>query len=447
MKMVIIGNNVAGIFTAQNIRNNDNNAEIHIYSEEDYNYYTRIKLPEIISEEMTIDDLIVFKQDWYENNRINTHLNMKITEINPDDKFIIAHHSDEKIYYDKLVLALGSHPNIPPIDNATEFLDKGLFTLRNIDDAFRIRKYIKEKECEKAIIIGGGLLGLELSKQIKNTGLDTRVIEFFPRLLPKQLDEDCANMLKKEVKEMGITVELDAKTERILGNSTVEGVKLKSGDIYEADLILIQAGVRPNINLAKETGLETDKGIIVNKYLEISKEDIYAVGDCIQFNDQTWGIIPACIEQSKIVANSVLGNKDKSYDGTTPKNTLKIVGIDLTSVGVYDPSEELGGGWEVLKKIDKTSNCYQKIVLKDRKLKGAILFGDKDALSFVNKNIELEVDPNEARKAIDAYIYKCKGCGANYDEAKKSISFHELPEDWECPKCGSPKEQFKKIKE
>ncbi|TFF93309.1 MAG: NAD(P)/FAD-dependent oxidoreductase [Promethearchaeota archaeon] len=447
MKIIIIGNNVAGTFSAQNIRNKDENAEIHIYSQENYNYYTRIKLPEIISELKTIDDLIVFKDDWYVNNNINTHLNSIISAINPDEKFISSEEFNQKISYDKLILAVGSHPNIPPIDNTRELLGKGVFTLRNIDDAYTIRNYIKEKNCEKAIIIGGGLLGLELSKQIKNTGLDTRVIEFFPRLLPRQLDVDCANMLKKDVEDMGITVELDAKTETILGNSYVEGVKLKNGNQYDADLILIQAGVRPNIELAKVTGLDTDKGIVVNEYLETSKKDIYAVGDCIQFNNQTWGIIPACMDQSQIVASSLLGDKEKKYKGTTPKNTLKIVGIDLTSIGVYDPSEELGGGWEIMRKIDKTNNCYQKIVLKDNKLKGAILFGEKDAVSFINKNIESEVDLKEVRKAIDAYIYKCENCGAEYDEAKKDIAFEDLPDSWECPKCGSSKKNFEKIEE
>ncbi|TXT63195.1 MAG: hypothetical protein BAJALOKI1v1_770013 [Promethearchaeota archaeon] len=445
MEIHIIGNNVGGTFTAQNIRKQNGDAEIHIYSEENHNYYTRIKLPEIISEQMIIDDLIVFKQEWYDHNRINTHLNSKITKIDPEAKTFLIENG-EQISYDKLVLAIGSHPNIPPITNARESVGKGVFTLRNIEDALEIRQYIKKNHCEKAIIIGGGLLGLELSKQIKNCGLDTRVVEFFPRLLPRQLDVDCANMLEQEVEEMGIEVELDAKTDKILANDTIEGILLKNGVIYEADIIFIQAGVKPNVSLAKEAGIDVNKGIVVNEYLEASKKDIYAVGDCIEFNSQTWGIIPACIEQSEIAASSILGKKEEKYKGTTPKTTLKIVGIDLTSVGVHDP-EEVGGGWEILKKADRTSNCYQKIVLKDNKLKGAILFGKKDAVSFVNKNIESEVSIEEIRKAIEAYIYKCSNCGAKYDEAKKDISFNDLPEDWQCPKCGSSKDKFSKIEE
>jgi nitrite reductase (NADH) large subunit len=443
MKIIIIGNGVAGTFTAQNLRNRNKDVEIHIYSEESYNYYTRIKLPQIISEKLTIEDLIVFKEEWYDNKDIKVHLNSKVKKINPEKNTILLSSNDE-ISYDRLILATGANPNIPPIDNAKDMLGKGLFTLRNIEDAYEIRSFIKEKECKKAIIIGGGLLGLELSRQIKNCDLDTRVIEFFPRLLPKQLDPDCGNMLKEDIENMGIKVDLDAKTQEILGNSRVSGVKLKDGNIFEADIILIQAGVKPEITLANVASLETNRGIVVNEYLKTSAENVYAVGDCIEYNGETWGIIPACVEQSKICAASVLGKKEEEYEGTTPQTTLKIVGIDLMSVGVYDPSE-LGGGWEILKKADRKNKCYKKIVLKDNKLKGAILFGEKSASKYIQKNIEQEVDPMEVRKEMDIRLYKCTECGAEYDEGKKEIPFDELSEDWTCSHCGAPKEKFEEI--
>lgn len=447
-RIVIIGNGVAGIFTAQYIRNRDKNSQIHVYSDEKYDYYTRIKLPELISEEKTIEDLIVFKEEWYENNNIGTFLDKKITKIDPDQKKIRIEGEDNLIDYDKLVLATGSLPNIPPIDNAQEMEGKGLFTLRNIDDALEIKQYIYENDCKKAIIIGGGLLGLEIAKQIKITGLDTRVVEFFPRLLPKQLDKDCGNMLKEEIKNMGIEVELDAKTQKVLANDSgsVSGILLERGEEYPADIILVQAGVRPKIDLAKEAGLKTDKGIIIDEYLETSIKDIYAVGDCVEYKGETWGIIPACMEQSKIAAASIAGEEKKEYTGTTPQTTLKIVGIDLTSVGVYDPSEELGGGWEILKKADKKNNCYQKIILKDNKLKGAILFGEKSkkAVPYVRKNIESKVEEKKLRELIDAHIYECPNCHNKYDEAKKDEDFEDLPEDWSC-ECGTPKSEFEQI--
>ncbi len=445
MKVVIIGNGVAGIFAAQNIRMLDKEAELEIYSLENYPYYTRIKLPELISEQVTIEDLIVFKQEWYNTKNIKVTLGKKINRIHLEHKHVFFEGESEPIKYDKLIIATGSMPNIPPIKNANEMVGKGVFTLRNIDNALEIKEYIDKNKVLKAIIIGGGLLGLELAKQIKNCGLDTTVVEFFPRLLPRQLDVDCGGMLEKVIEDMGIKVVLSATTEEILGEEKVKGIKLKDGREFEAEIVLIQAGIRATIDLARHTGLETNRGIIVNKYLETSVEDVYAIGDCIEFNNQTWGIIPACIEQSKIIAASVIGKKTVEYQATVPKNTLKIVGIDLTSVGVFDPEDidQIGAGWRILKAVDKKGNCYKKIVLKDNKLKGAILFGEKKAIPYVNKNMESEIQEDELRKAVGIYKWICEECGYVYDEAKQELLYKDLPEDWKC-KCGNYKDNFQR---
>ncbi|MFX1502798.1 MAG: NAD(P)/FAD-dependent oxidoreductase [Promethearchaeota archaeon] len=351
MKVVIIGNNISGTFTAQNIRALNDDIEIDIYTQENYPYYTRVKLPELISEKVTIDDLIVFKEDWYKTRQINLHLNKKVIKIDLNSKSINIEGVDSPVSYDRLVLALGSTPNIPPIKNAGQMKQekKGVFTLRSINDALEIKNYIRNDDVNKAIIIGGGLLGLELANQINNTRLDTTVVEFFPRLLPRQLDEECALMLKEEIENRGIRVVLDAVTEEIIGNGGVKGIMLKGKDKIDADIILIQAGIKPTIDIAKEANLQTNKGIIVNEFLETSEKDIFAVGDCIEYKNQIWGIIPACMEQSKIVAASVLGLKNVNYKGTTPKNTLKIVGLDLTSIGNINPKKEEGGAWDTEK--------------------------------------------------------------------------------------------------
>jgi nitrite reductase (NADH) large subunit len=443
-KVVIIGNNVSGTFTAQNIRFLNEEVDIEIYTQEKYPYYTRINLPELIPENVKIEDLIVFKEDWYIEKRIKLNLNTQITKINPKTKTLAIDGKEDPISYDKLVLAVGSTPNIPPIKNAVQLKDekKGVFTLRSIDDALEIKSYINDKKVKKAIIIGGGLLGLELANQIKNAGLDTTVVEFFPRLLPRQLDLECGDMLKKEIESKKINVILDAATEEILGNGSVTGIKLKGGKMLKADIVIIQAGIRPTIKIAQESNLKTNRGILVNEYLETSEKDIFAVGDCIEYNNQIWGIIPACMEQSKIVAASVLGSKKVEYQGTIPKNTLKIVGLELTSIGIIDPSKETGGGWEILKKADVKECCYQKLVLKDNKLKGAILFGDSKAISFVYKKMEQEVNRNELRELLELYIYICKNCGMEYDDVLMEILFKDLAENFKCPGCNGPKENF-----
>ncbi|KKM07312.1 hypothetical protein LCGC14_1735220, partial [marine sediment metagenome] len=362
-----------------------------------------------------------------------------------ESKAIIIDGKKQPVSFDKLVLTLGSTPNIPPIKNALEMKNekRGVFTLRSINDALEIKEFIKKNNAQKAVIIGGGLLGLELANQINKCNLETTVVEFFPRLLPRQLDTECGTMLKEEVESRGINVVLDATTEEILGNKSVTGIKLKSGRIIDAEIILIQAGIRPTIDLAKNANLATNRGIVVNEYLETSENDIFAVGDCIEFKEQIFGIIPACMEQSKIVAASVLGSKNVLYQGTTPQNTLKIVGLELTSIGIIDPSKEEAGGWEILKRADKKDCCYQKLVLKDNKLKGAILFGETDMMPFVYKKMEQDVDKQELRELLKMYLYMCSNCNAEYDEFLMDKLFNDLPDDWKC-KCGASKNQFKK---
>ena len=444
-KIIIVGNNVAGTFTAQNIRFLNEDVDIEIFTQEEYPYYSRVKLPEVISDKVQANDLIVFKDNWYKDKNIKLNLNKRVIKIEPQQKELFIEGDSKPVTYDKLILALGSVPNIPPINNAREMVGKGVFTLRTIVDTIDIKNYIEKNKAKKAIIIGGGLLGLELASQIKDSNLDTTVVEFFPKLLPRQLDDECSAMLKGEIESKGINIVLNAATEEILGNGSVTGIKLKDGQTFEADIILIQAGIRATIDLAQNSGIKTDRGIVVDEFLETSKKDIFAVGDCIEYKNQTWGIIPACMEQSKIVAASVLGLKKIEYKGTTPKSTLKIVGLELTSIGIFDPSKEEGGGWNILKKADKDDCCYQKLVLKNNKLKGAILFGDTKAMSFVYKKMEQDVTRKELMEILELYLYKCSNCGDEYDETKMDVLFKDLPEDWKCPNCKHLKEGFEKL--
>jgi len=448
MKIVIIGNNVAGTFTAQNIRNLNDEVKIEIYTQESYPYYSRINLPEFISNKKSIEDLITFDEDWYKQKKLDLYLNHIATSIDTKEKFITFNGRNKQIHYDKLILALGSMPNIPPIKNALEMKNKGqgVFTLRSISDALSIKTFIKEEGVKNAIVIGGGLLGLELANQINDCALNTTVVEFFPRLLPRQLDEECSLMLKDEIESRGISVVVDAATEEILGNGKVKGIMLKGGKKLSAEMVLIQAGIVPTVNIAKEANIETNRGIIVNEFLETSEKNVYAVGDCIEYKNQIWGIIPACMEQSKIVAASVLDLKKQQYQGTTPKNTLKIVGLDLTSIGMINPSQEEGTAWEILKKADTKDCCYQKLVLKDNKLKGAILFGDNNALSYVYNKMEQDVSREELLELLNLYLYECSQCGMIYDETKMAKLFKDLPDDWKCPNCKNPKEKFSRIR-
>ncbi|MFW9773372.1 MAG: FAD-dependent oxidoreductase, partial [Candidatus Thorarchaeota archaeon] len=266
--------------------------------------------------------------------------------------------------------------------------------------------------------------------------------EFFPRLLPRQLDTECGDMLKDEIERMGIKVVLNAVTEEILVNGGVQGIKLNDGTILNGEMVLIQAGITPTIDVAKDAGIKTNKGILVNQFLETNFDDIFALGDCIEYNNQIYGIIPACVEQSKILASRILGDKKDEYKGTIPKNTLKVVGINLTSIGQFSPPEEHSGGWEILKKSDKKDCCYQKIVLKDNKLKGAILFGETKNITYVSQNMDKVIDKEEMKKLLELYIWKCPSCGWEYDEAEMQVLFKDLSDDFKCVGCGGSKDEF-----
>jgi len=246
----------------------------------------------------------------------------------------------------------------------------GVFTLRSIVDALTIKEYAKKTR--KTIVIGGGLLGLEFAASLRKLGQQVEVVEIFPRLLPMQLDQDGATVLKERIAALGIDFQLDVKTEEILGKEAVSGVSLDNGKELSGDLVLFSAGVRSNIGLAVGSGIKVNKGVVVDQHLQTSVNDVYASGDIAEFEGKVYGIIPAAEEQARIAAMNMLG-KEQVYKGTIPSNTLKIVGIDLTSMGLVIPEEPR---YEEIKKIDGEKGVYKKIVLDHGKIVGAIFLGD-----------------------------------------------------------------------
>jgi len=213
-------------------------------------------------------------------------------------------------------------------------------------------------------------------------------VEFFPRLLPRQLDTEGASVLQSQIEGMGIKVRLGVVTEEILGKEKVDGLKFKSGEELEAQTAIVAAGVRPNIRLASEAGLETDKGIIVDDYLRTSRSDIFAAGDNVQHKDRIYGIIPASFNQARTAAFNIAG-QEKKYAGTIPSNTLKVVGLDLTAVGQVTPEE---GIYEEFRKVIEEEGIYKKIVVKEGKLVGAIWMGTKEKVNEINRIILQKID-------------------------------------------------------
>jgi nitrite reductase (NADH) large subunit len=384
---LIIGNGVAGTTAAENIRKNDSSGKITIITDEDLSFYYRIRLNEYISGDIGQGDLIAKKASWYEENNIELKLNTRITGADQDKKAVVTD-KGESLAYDKLLIATGSHSFIPPVDGS--FIP-GVFAVRNISDARNIITY--SGNTNDVVVIGGGLLGLEAGNAFRKMGKNVTVVEFFPRLLPRQLDADGANRLQAIMEGMGFSFRLDAKTEEIEGEDTATAVRLAGGERIEAQMVVFSAGVRPNMELAEPLGLETDKGIKINEHLQTNQPDIYAAGDVAEFNGMPFGIWPAAMDQGKIAGLNMAG-VDTVYTGTTMANTLKVVGIDLASAGDIDADNKYES------KTVSNENTYKKIVLDNNKIIGCIMLGDTKAFNKITKLMSAKTDVSAVKDEI-----------------------------------------------
>ena len=391
MNIVLIVNGIAGITAARTLRENNPKISISIYTTEDHMYYPRPRLYELLSGEAKPNEIYAFSHKWYKNRDFQIHLNNGVVKIHTSRKeLLLEDHS--KVHYDKLLLANGAHPFIPPINGIDK---KGIFTLRSIKNVLAIKEYATS--VRTVIIIGGGLLGLEFAVALRKLGLQVKIVEISPRLLPRQLDHDGSKILKELIEAYGIKIYLGVKTTEILGKKEVSGILLDNGKVLSCNFLLISAGIRANIDLALKAGINVNRGVIVDKYMQTSVNDVYAAGDVAEFEGRIYGIIPAAINQGKIAAMNMLGNNKYIYKGTIPSTLLKIVGIDLMSMGITNLE---GSQYEEIKKIDKERGIYKKIVLNQEKIIGAIILGDKKDLTSIRRLINQELDVSKYKELL-----------------------------------------------
>jgi nitrite reductase (NADH) large subunit len=328
--------------------------------------------------------MLFFPAEWYDKNRIQLNLDSRVERIDPQMKTV--HVKGDAVSYDKLVLANGSSSFLPPFKGLPK---ENVFTLRTLEDAKGI--VAAASEAKDVAIIGGGLLGLETARALSSRfqGLSITVLEYAEHLLMRQLDHEGAAILQRWIENGGTKVVTKAETEEILGETNVSAVKLKNGKTVPADMVVVSAGARPNLGLAKEAGLKVNRGVVVDGSLRTSDPDIYAVGDVAEFEGRTWGIIPPALEQARIAAKKILGQETADYKGTVPSNTLKIMGIDLTSVGtVRSEHEPTESELEEIRASTPDGSVYRKFVVKDGKMVGAILLGTKKDVNKVAKLVK-----------------------------------------------------------
>ncbi|MHA1387751.1 MAG: NAD(P)/FAD-dependent oxidoreductase [Candidatus Thorarchaeota archaeon] len=363
-----MGNGVAATTAVREIRNRDKNIEIDVFTDERHPYYPRPNLIELVAKRKTIKETIRYDLDWYEENEVDLMLSTPVFQIDTKTKSVM---STSKDYgrYDSLLIAVGCQPFIPPFEGLHK---NNVHVIRTLDDALDIREAVKGAGRE--IVIGGGILGIELAAAMKEVGGEPIVVDYADHLLPMQLDDQGSAVLTKQLENKGIKVLFGFEGKEITGDADATGFVSKQGDQIVGDLVVIATGVRSNTVIAKNSGINFNKAIAVDQHMETSADGIFAAGDCAEYNGQWYGVIPWATATARVAAQNMLDFGSAKFEGITPSNQLQVAGIDLTSIGIIHPDS---ADYETLVSVDMENGKYFKAVLKDNILVGGIALGSR----------------------------------------------------------------------
>jgi nitrite reductase (NADH) large subunit len=365
-RLVVVGNGMAGMACVDQILKYPPQFAITVFGDEPYVNYNRIMLSSVLAGEKSTDDVTLSPVEWYRDNAIDLRLGVRIVDVNAREKIVVGDDGSETPY-DRLLLATGSRAWLPPIDG----LDKdGVFVFRTLDDTRRLLE--RAREGVRAVIIGGGLLGLEAARGLQVQGCDVTVVHLPATLMDRQLDPTGGLYLLRKIERLGVRVLTGRSTAAVTGNGSVEGVAFADGSAIDADLVVVAAGIRPNAELGRRAGLRVERGIVVDDQMETSSPDIFAVGECVEHRGTCYGLIAPLFEQGKVLAATITGNKGPAYTGTVQAAKLKIMGVDVFSAGDWTEADDA----EPIRYEDAAAGVYRKVVLRDGKLAGLILVGD-----------------------------------------------------------------------
>jgi nitrite reductase (NADH) large subunit len=369
-RVIVVGNGMVGFKFCEKLRNRNKDLEVVVYGEEPRPAYDRVHLSSYFSGN-TAEDLLMAPSDWYEQNNVKLHVGELVTTIDRQHKTIRTH-SGLTDHYDYLVMATGSSafvPNIPGVDR------HGVFVYRTIEDLNQITTY--SKNISRAAVMGGGLLGLEAAKALLDLGLEAHVVEFAPRLMPRQLDDAGASILAHKLSQLGITIHTGKSTSSIEGNGKIEGLKFSDGNLLDIEMLVISAGIRPRDELAKEIGLNVHArgGVMVDDLLRTSDEHIFAIGEVAVHNNMIYGLVAPGYEMAECVVRQIINETPKLFTGFDMSTKLKLIGTDVGSFG--DAFGETPGSIPIAFQ-DTRNGVYKRInISEDGKfLLGGILVGD-----------------------------------------------------------------------
>lgn len=387
---LIVGAGIAGVTAAKEIRKHDKEGSILLLGNEKVRPYFRIQLTAILGDDAP-EIPYLDKEGWEEKLALDVKSGAEVVSVD-FDAMTVTLADGEKIQGEKILLANGSHSSVPPFKN-NEL--KGIFTLRNWDDLMTIQSYIKGFEDTKHIaVIGGGLLGLEAANSLKKSGHVVAIINRSEYLLSKQLDRELGMMLNEEMKDLGFMVFTEKSTKAFIGEDEVRGIEFDDGTAADFDMVLISAGVRPNTELFKDTGLEVNKGVIVDSHLMTNKANVWAAGDVAEVEGRVMGIWPASRAMGKVAGANMAGG-DGTYEN--PKAHTK---LDLDTIQIFSAGK-IGEG-DVYFYDD--GDIHHRIYVTDGKVTGAVLYGDTSAMGTFRKLVEAHAPIEEALDG--AYPFK-----------------------------------------
>ncbi|MBI1787170.1 MAG: NAD(P)/FAD-dependent oxidoreductase, partial [Acidobacteria bacterium] len=389
-KLVVVGNGMAGIGCLEQILRHAPKFQVKVFGDETHVNYNRILLSSVLAGERDLDDIVINGLDWYQKHGIDLRLGARIVDVDVEARTVIG--DDGGVTrFDKLLLATGSSPFIPPI---REVAKEGVLTFRNLDDTRAILD--RARPGLKAVVIGGGLLGLEAARGLQVRGCKVTVVHLLDTLMNLQLDRTGGEYLKARIEQLGVEVLLNKSTSALLGNGHVEGLEFQDGETLEAELVVVAAGIRPNVELGRKAGLEIRRGIVVNDFMETSHPDVFAVGECVEHRGVVYGLVAPLLEQGKVLAATITGNKGPQYTGSKPAAKLKIMGVDMFSAG--DLRE--GDGVDVIRYEDPALGVYKKLLLDGNKLAGVILVGDAADSNRYMEWLRGETDLTKKRRSL-----------------------------------------------
>jgi len=419
-KLVIIGNGMApGRMLEELFSRAPGLYDVTIFNAEPRVNYDRIMLSPVLSGEKTYESIVIHDDEWYAFHGVTLHKGARITAIDRAEKTVSAENG-VTVSYDKLVIATGSHPIIIPVPghDLPEVLP-----YRDLDDVAKMLAIAERKG--HAVVIGGGLLGLEAAYGLKQRGMTVTVLHLMPTIMERQLDPAAAYLLEKALAERGIEIITKANTRRILGAGRVEGVELEDGRVIAADMVIMAVGIRPSAGLAKDAGIAVNRGIVVDDGMQTSDASVYALGECAEHRGVCYGLVAPLYESARVLAERLSGGAAE-YQGSQVNTKLKVTGVNLFSAGDFaeGPDRE-----EVVLR-DASRGIYKRVILKDNRIVGAVLYGETTDGAWYFDMLKRGTDVSELRHTL---IYGQAYQGGTAADPKAAVA--ALPDDAEICGC------------